>query len=132
MPLLPPLLLSSLLAGVIAGEGSDSAAEQAQLPYDGPQYMAVKKNGKVIHGDMVGFEGTGKPMLADPVAVFLVKLGAPEAEAMEIRSVFNDSILHPPWCSFPVAAMCFLLGESFVHLRQWPILPSLALNPAGH
>ena len=51
------------------------------------QYMAVKKNGKVIHGDMLGFERTGKPMLADSIAVFLVKLGAPEPEATEIRSV---------------------------------------------
>jgi hypothetical protein len=49
--------------------------------------MAVKKNGKVIHGDMLGFERTGKPMLADPIAVFLVKLGAPELEAKEIGSV---------------------------------------------
>jgi len=89
MPLQLTLLLAAVAAtaapaAVTAEAGSDGDATEAPLPHDGPQYMAVKKNGKVIHGDMLGFERTGKPLLADPIDTFLIKLGAPEAEAKEI------------------------------------------------
>ena len=84
-----PLHLALLLAAVAAAAApaavtADGGAAEPPLPHDGPQYMAVKKNGKVIHGDMLGFERTGKPLLADPIDTFLIKLGAPEAEAKEI------------------------------------------------
>eukprot|EP01052_Picozoa_sp_SAG31_P062054 SAG31_NODE_21072_length_558_cov_1.128540_2_plen_104_part_01 len=51
--------------------------------------MGVKKDGKIVYGDILGATAAGRPLLNDSIVSFMQKLGAPEDEATKIASTLK-------------------------------------------